>query len=462
MRILCVLPEYPPHSGGGMLLYYKILLPELARLGHEVRVVVAAPFSPPFPAYDRDGVAVECVPAEHIAEQTRQFAHLGPTPHLARYLGAAWAAWEHARARCRFDVVEMADWGLLFAPWIAEDSEAAVSVTLHGSAGQIDLHDAVMGMELEGIVLRLLETALLSAADDLVASGGGNAGAWERITGRRVRVIPPAFQPVEAPAEGAGRDGRGLVVARIQSWKGPHVLCEALRRVTTPVPPIRWVGRDMPYRTHSSMSRMLSAQYPEIWGTRIELLGARASEETAALERRAAFVVVPSVWDVFNLVTVEALSVGQVVIVSNGAGASELITHGVDGLVWPAGDAAALASLLDRVSAMGEAERREMGRRGRQLVKRALDPRAIARSRGDAYARAVERRSRTGRAVVSPWVRGAITPGQSADVGPGFLRHVALRDLAAHAGGRILGRVRDGLASLSASLRGARATRRGR
>jgi glycosyltransferase involved in cell wall biosynthesis len=442
-----------------MLLYYKILLPELARLGHDVRVVVAAPFSPAFPAYDCDGVAVECVPAEDIAEQARHFGHLGPTPRLARYLGAAWAAWEFARARSHFDVVEVADWGLLFAPWIAEDTGPAVSVTLHGSAGQIDLYDAVLGTELEGIVLRLLEAALLAGADDLVASGRSNGEAWERITGRSVRVIPPAFPVMEPPQE-AGSDRAGLVVARVQYWKGPHVLCEALRRVTTRVPPLRWVGRDMPYRMHSSMSRMLSERYPEIWGARIEPLGARTSEETAALERRAAFVVVPSLWDVFNLVTVEALSFGKVVIVSNGAGASELITHGVDGLVWPAGDAGALASLLDRVVAMGDVERREMGRRGRQLVEQALDPRAIARRRGDAYAQAAERRSRMKRAAVSPWVRDAIRPGQSADVGPGFLEHVALRDLAAHAGGRILGRVRDGLTLLSAGLRGSRATRR--
>ena len=109
------------------------------------------------------------------------------------------------------------------------------------------------------------------------------------------------------------------------------------------MPVIRWVGRDMPYRTHASMSDVLAERYPDIWGKRIEPLGVRTPEETSALERSAAFVVIPSLWDVFNLATVEALAFGKVVIVSSGAGAAGLMTDGVNGFVYPAGDAPALA-----------------------------------------------------------------------------------------------------------------------
>src|SRR5262249_9068490 len=164
VRLLCVVPEYPPHAGGGMLLYYRTLLPELARLGHDVQVLVAAPFSPAFPAWEHDGGKVECVPAARIDEAADRFAHLGPMAHLRRYLGASWAAREHA-AQFRFDVVEVADWGLLFAPWIAEAGEAPISVTLHGSVGQIDLFDAEPSAE--GILVRMLEAALLAGAGDL-------------------------------------------------------------------------------------------------------------------------------------------------------------------------------------------------------------------------------------------------------------------------------------------------------
>lgn len=461
MRILCVVPEYPPHAGGGMARYYKTLLPELTRLGHEVRVVVAAPFSPAFPSYDHEGVAVECVPAERIQEQARRFAHLGPTPHLRRYLGAAWAAWEHAKARCRFDVVEVADWGLLFAPWISEEVATPISVTLHGSAGQIDLHDRTPGLELEGTVLRLLEAALLPAADDLVTYGGGNARAWEQIAGRAVRLIPPPLRLAEALAsEDTAMEG-GLVVARVQHWKGPHVLCEALR-LRPLAGPIRWVGRDMPYGTHASLSRMLAQRYPDVWGTRIEPVGPRTPEETAALERSAAFLVVPSLWDVFNLVTAEGLGWARVVIVSSGAGASELVTHGVDGFVYPAGDAARLAELLEQVAAMGGPERREIGGRGRELVVRRLDPEGVGRLRADAYAGIVERRRDTARPGARAWAREAVQPDRNVADGLGFLDHVGLRELATHAAGRVLKRVRARVGPLAGRLRGGGPAHRGR
>jgi glycosyltransferase involved in cell wall biosynthesis len=432
-----------------MLLYYRMLLPELARLGHDVRVLVSAPASPAFPAYERDGVAVASVPEQMIGQQARRFEHLGAAPRLRRYLGAAWAAWEVARRDGGVDLVEAADWGLLFAPWIAEADGVPVSVTLHGSAGQIDLRDPVPGTELEAVTIRLLETALLNGADDLVTYSRANGAAWTGLLGRPVRVIPPPLR-VAAPAAGdLGGDARGLAVGRVQHWKGPHVLCEALRRVRGPVPGMDWVGRDMPYRTHRSMSRMLGEQYPDVWGSRLVPRGARTAEETAALESRAAFVVVPSLWDVFNLVTAEALAFERVVIVSSGAGASELVTHGEDGFVCPAGEAEPLAALLETVSALPEAERRAIGRRGRAVVERDLDPGRIAARRVEAYAAVLARGPAAGRAPVSDWVRDAVRPGTGGDGRLAFLDHVALRDLATHARARLLGRIRGRAGSSS-------------
>jgi glycosyltransferase involved in cell wall biosynthesis len=443
MKILCIVPEYPPHSGGGMSLYYKILLGEWARLGHDIRVVVAAPFSAPFAAYEHDGVRVECVADNEVRQYAERFSHLGPTPRLRRYLSAAWAAWEYARHRYRVDVVEVADWGLLFVPWVVEPSDAVVSVTLHGSVGQIDLYDPVPGAELEGVVVRLVEASVLAGTDGLVTYSSSNAAAWTRTLGRGVTVIPPPFRITE-PSRGFGlSSAQGLVVARVQYWKGPHVLCEALQRTRATIPPIRWVGRDMPYGTHPSMSKMLTAQYPGIWGRRIVPVGAQSPEETAALELGAAFVVVPSLWDVFNLVTAEALSFEKVVIVSSGAGASELITDGVDGFVCPGGDAAALASVLEDVVAMPEEACREIGRRGRQLVERELNAEDVASLRLRAYAQAIEGRSE--RRKVSEWVSEAVRPRAGGGLASAFLNQMALRELATHVGGRVLERIRGGL-----------------
>ena len=56
-------------------------------------------------------------------------------------------------------------------------------------------------------------------------------------------------------------------------------------------------------------------------------------------------VLVPSTWDVFNLVAAEAMAMGRVVVISDCAGAADLVQHGVSGFVFPKGDAAALAGI---------------------------------------------------------------------------------------------------------------------
>jgi len=71
----------------------------------------------------------------------RRFDRYRLMPELQRHLAAAWAAWERANGGAGFDVTETTDWGLLFIPWIVEESRPPVLVQLHGSIGQIDFHD---------------------------------------------------------------------------------------------------------------------------------------------------------------------------------------------------------------------------------------------------------------------------------------------------------------------------------
>jgi len=95
-------------------------------------------------------------------------------------------------------------------------------------------------------------------------------------------------------------------------------------------PSIDWVGRDTEYREAGmSMSKSLAKTYPDVWNTKVIPVGPKSPEEAQALQAQAKFLVVPSTWDVFNYVCVEAVAQGQVVICSDGAGACSLIINGV-------------------------------------------------------------------------------------------------------------------------------------
>jgi glycosyltransferase involved in cell wall biosynthesis len=98
----------------------------------------------------------------------------------------------------------------------------------------------------------------------------------------------------------------------------------------------------------------------------VEFLGQQSRAECSQLLDDAVAVVVPSVWEeTFGLVVIEAKAAGVPAVASDHASFPELIDHGVDGLLVPANDAAALARAIasvdgDRVRAMalGAAARR--------------------------------------------------------------------------------------------------------
>ena len=132
--------------------------------------------------------------------------------------------------------------------------------------------------------------------------------------------MPPMWSLPSSPAH-AGREA--LVVGRIQTWKGPALLCEALRSLPETFPTVRWVGRDTATAPGGgSLSSHLASRYPDVWGRRIVAGGQRPFDEVQQAMASARVVIVPSSWDVFNLTAAEAMSAGRVVVCSSGAGAT--------------------------------------------------------------------------------------------------------------------------------------------
>lgn len=79
---------------------------------------------------------------------------------------------------------------------------------------------------------------------------------------------------------------------------------------------------------------------------RFRLLGALSHADLAALYRTASVFVLPSVEEGMALSVLEALASGLPVVVTPNTGAADVITHGREGLIVSAGDAAALARAL--------------------------------------------------------------------------------------------------------------------
>lgn len=389
MRLLYVLPEYGPDIRGGIATYYANLLPALAQQGCRIQVVVAAeaPSGHP-PTMEFDGVQVRFLERSNSDRAAIDFPHLAAAPNLQRALATAYAAWELCKQGENFDVIEVTDYALLFVPWIAAGRKAPLVVQLHGSSGQVDFYDCVGSHVLSGTIARLLESALLGHADELQSYGAPNGREWSARLGREVHHLWPAWSMQLGQRSSIPKAGQraefGLVVGRIQAWKGPDILCRALALLSTEAPIIKWIGRDTEHR-RSSTALQMKARHPEVWGRYLIPAGEASPAQVRLLQQSARFVVVPSLWDTFNLSAVESLSAGRVVICSDGAGVAGLIENGVNGFSFAKHDYHELASLIKHVAQLSDEEAQQIGLRGRATVERMLSADTIAGERMQRY-----------------------------------------------------------------------------
>ena len=192
MKLLYILSEYLPESGGGIITFYANLLPRLVERGHRVKILVANHSSLDRSERIENGVEVEYLKSPFVDE-----ARLGckkfRNDALWAYMPLAWGAYQQARGGEGFDIVEATDWALLYMPWVVSTRKAKVVVSLHGSNGQVDWYSDPASTGFDAHVLRLAEVASLRLADSIHANSRANAEFWKTKLDREIRVIPPVF-----------------------------------------------------------------------------------------------------------------------------------------------------------------------------------------------------------------------------------------------------------------------------
>ena len=98
--------------------------------------------------------------------------------------------------------------------------------------------------------------------------------------------------------------------------------------------------------------------------------------------------MVPSVYEPFGLVALEAAALGTPLVVADTGGLAEIVEHGETGLVFPALDAAALADAVTEVL-RDEVLARRVVRTSREVVERDYSWPTIATSTVAVYGRAI-------------------------------------------------------------------------
>lgn len=373
MRIVLITPEYPPAERmGGIGTNALTVARALVRAGHEVGVVTRGE---EHARYTDEGV--EVVRLDH-----RWLPHPGAARLLANgRIAVAARSW-------RPDVVQAAEWEA--EAWsLARFGRVPVVTRLATPTYMIEELN-FGGARPESKLVRRLERdqtrrsakvfAPTRAIVDRVGTDWGLAldeietipNPLDLAEVRRLAEGPP---PVEVAP-------RSLVFfGRMERRKGIETLARALPAVLAAHPDVEayFVGRDPGDEEGALMERFRRIVAPV--EDRVHLLGELPRAETMALVARATIVVVPSLWESFGYVCVEAMALGRPVVAARAGGLAEIVTDGVDGWLVPPGDAESLAgSLVARLSDADELDRVGEAARARaedfdvdRIVNRLLD-----------------------------------------------------------------------------------------
>jgi len=168
-------------------------------------------------------------------------------------------------------------------------------------------------------------------------------------------------------------DGEPLLLmpARLHPEKGHTFLFQALEQLGEAAPLVLLAG-DGPFRR--AYEAEVAARGIQ---AHVRFLGFR--QDLPDLMSLADGVVLPSVAEAFGLVLVEALYLGTPVVATRVGGVSEIVTDGVDGLLVPPGDAAALALAMRRLGGEPGLRSRLAGA-GRARMEGSFDFRAMLRA----------------------------------------------------------------------------------
>ena len=216
--------------------------------------------------------------------------------------------------------------------------------------------------------LRLENEAMLPAwADALVVSTESERSEVESLSvgaNGRIAVIPPGvdlsvFHPY--PQARARReldipagDIMVLFVGRIEPLKGVDMLLRALQLMqqSGKMPAhlcLSVIGGDSakPHETrHAELEKLMALRDELGLSDVVTFLGRRAQETLHCYYTSADVVVMPSHYESFGMVALEAMACGTPVIASDVGGLAELVRDGETGFLVPGRDPAALAERL--------------------------------------------------------------------------------------------------------------------
>jgi glycogen synthase len=367
-RALILSWEYPPLIEGGLARHVRKLSESLAELGTDVHVLTRGGEESP-PEEDAGGVAIH-----RVREPTRP-RDLGEFVTWVERMNADMlAAGVELGDRYEFDLVHGHDWLVAAAcDHLARRFDAPLVTTIHATEhgrhqGWVDTHPQSY---IHGV-----ERWIANRSDRVIACSYYMREQIADIFGveeERVTVIPNGIDPGDMQphngaeltrlrSEFAAADERlVLLVGRLVYEKGFQIALEAMPALIERLPGTRFLVAGS--GTHEAELRRQAAGLG--LGDHGTFLGWIGDDVLHSLYRIADVCVVPSIYEPFGLVALEAMASGCPCIVADTGGLREVVPDDEVGLRFQGGDPDELVDVTARVLSDSEL--------GESLVAEALD-----------------------------------------------------------------------------------------
>jgi glycogen(starch) synthase len=389
VKVLMISWEYPPVVVGGLGRHVHSLACHLAQAGHEVVVLARQPTGTDAGTHPSTDTMVEGVRVIAVAEDP---AHLTFTEDLM-----AWTlAMGHAMVRAGLalgrtgwspDVVHAHDW-LVAHPAIAlaEHFGVPLIATLH--ATEAGRHSGWISERLNRQV-HSVEWWLARSADSIITCSAAMRAEVAELFGPKLGPITVLHNGIDVdhwpskPRAERTDDPLLLFLGRLEWEKGIQDAIAALARVRRTHPGTRLVvageGSKLAWlQEEARRHRVLRA---------VTFTGHLNGAELLSQLARADAVVLPSRYEPFGIVALEAAAAGAPLVASSAGGLGEAVLDGVTGLSFTPGD---VAGLTAAVQAVLDDPRAANARAAQAKVRLSIDFdwSKIAAATADVYARA--------------------------------------------------------------------------
>jgi glycogen synthase len=354
LRVLILSWEYPPIVEGGLARHVRKLAEGLVAEGTEVHVLTRGGGHRPAEEV-RHGVTVHRV-AEPDFPKHDLDAFIAWVEDMNHDLAAAG---ERLGERFEFDLVHSHDW--LVAPaaeQLKESFRTPWLVTVH--ATEHGRHQGWVRRHPQSYIHRI-EREMVRSADRVITCSDfmrDHVNQVFRVAKRRITAIqngidPDDLEPIEPVdldelrARYAAPDERlVLLVGRLVYEKGFHLALEALPQVIKRLGNVRFVvcGTGTAEADLKEQARKLNLMKHG------SFIGWTGDDTLHSLYRVADLCVVPSIYEPFGLVALEAMASGCLCLVADTGGLREVVPEdGTAGLRFRARDPRALGRMIEKM-----------------------------------------------------------------------------------------------------------------